>query len=47
MNKESDPTKIQKDTYSSSSVHMPGEDELSENNVVLHNVCSHEGYFIE
>ena len=47
MNKESDPTKIKKDTYSSSSIHMPGEDELSENNVVLHNICFQDGCFIE
>jgi hypothetical protein len=47
MNKESDPTKIKKDTYSSISIHTPGEDELSENNAALHNVCAQEGYFIE
>ncbi len=29
MSKESDPTKIKNDTYSSISIHMPGEDELS------------------
>jgi len=47
MNKESDPTMIKNDTSSSTSIHMPGEDELSENNVILHNICSHEGCFIE
>ena len=47
MNKESDPTMIKNDTSSSTSIHMPGEDELSENNVALHNIYSHEGCFIE
>jgi len=47
MNKESDPTKIKKYTSSSISIHMPGEDELSENNAALHNICFHEGCFIE
>ncbi len=47
MNKESDPTKIKNYTYSSNSIHIPGEDELSENNVALHNICSHEDCFFE
>ena len=47
MNKESDPTMIKNDTYSSTSIHMPGEDELSENNAALHNICFHEGCFID
>ena len=47
MNKESDPTMIKNDTSSSTYIHMPGEDELSENNVALHNVCSQEGCIIE
>ena len=47
MSKESDPTKIKNDTISSISIHMPGEDELSENNAALHNIRSHEGRFIE
>ncbi len=47
MNKESDPPKIKNDTSSSISIHMPVEDELSENNAALHNICFHEGCFIE
>ncbi len=47
MSKESDPTKIKNDTFFSISIHMPGEDELSENNAALHNIRSHEGRFIE
>ena len=47
MNKESDPTKIKNDTSSSISIHMSEEDELSEYNVALHNICFHEGCFIE
>ena len=47
MSKESDPTKIKNDTYSSISIHMPGEDELSENSATLHNICSHEDCLIE
>jgi hypothetical protein len=47
MNKESDPTKIKNDTSFSISIHIPGEDELSEYNAALINICFHEGCFIE